>query len=135
MTELAGQRSRRVGRRRRHHACAHASRRAGAALLRSPSGLIGLVLITILVDAGACSTCSGLLPYDPVAQDAPTASRAVAASTGSAPTSSAATSSPASPAASPTRCASPWWRWRLAAVVGTVAGLVAGFFGGVSDSR
>ncbi|MFD5322193.1 ABC transporter permease [Streptomyces sp. NPDC127098] len=111
------------------------SRRAGRlrAVLRSPSGVIGLVLVVLLAVAGLLSF-TGLLPHDPVAQDPPNRllspsgdhlfgtdqfgrdvfSR-VAAGVGNSVLISVVAVA-------------------LATVVGTVGGLVSGFFRGFADT-
>ncbi|GAB2932133.1 ABC transporter permease [Streptomyces mayteni] len=112
-----------------------AARRAGRlrAVLRSPSGVVGLVLVALLTVAGLLSF-TGLLPYDPVAQDPPNRllspsgehlfgtdqfgrdvfSR-VAAGVGSSVLIAVVAVT-------------------LATVVGTLGGLVAGFFRGFTDT-
>ena len=103
------------------------------ALLRSPSGLSGVILIGILLVLALASTLS-LLPYDPVAQDPPSRllppsathlfgtdqfgrdvfSRVAAGVANSALIAIVAVA--------------------FAAVIGTLSGLVAGFFRGVPDA-
>jgi peptide/nickel transport system permease protein len=101
-------------------------------LLRSPSGLSGLIIITVLVALTALSFFA-LLPYDPVAQDPP--SRLLGPSAGhlfgtdqfgrdvfSRVAAGVANSALIAVVAV-----------AFAAVVGTLGGLVAGFFRGVPD--
>ena len=132
MIELPA-RSRAGAGRRRHHARGTPRAVRVRALLRNPSGLIGLVLITIPVTL-ALLDVSGLLPYDPAAQDAPNRLLGPSWEHWFGPTSSAVTSSPASAAGVTNSARIALVAVGLAAVIGTMAGLVAGFYRGVSDS-